>query len=55
MYWIHISVAVSMVIIEVPYGKWSHLAYRPLAAYLAAVRKHAVTAEVTKPAFATQL
>jgi ferredoxin len=54
MYWIHISIAVSMVIVEVPYGKWSHLAYRPLAAYLAAVRKHAVTAEVVKPAFATQ-
>lgn len=41
MYVIHLAVAVPMLIIEVPFGKWSHLFYRPLAIFLANVRQKA--------------
>lgn len=41
MYVIHLAVAVPMLVIEVPFGKWSHLFYRPLAVFLTAVRKKA--------------
>jgi Fe-S oxidoreductase len=41
MYVIHLAVAVPMLIIEVPFGKWSHLFYRPLAIFLANVRDKA--------------
>jgi quinone-modifying oxidoreductase, subunit QmoC len=42
MYVIHLAVAVPMLIIEVPFGKWSHLFYRPLAIFLAAVKDKAL-------------
>ena len=41
MYVIHLAIAVPMLVIEVPFGKWSHLFYRPLAAYLSIVREKA--------------
>ena len=41
MYVIHLAIAVPMLIIEVPFGKWSHLFYRPLAIFLANVREKA--------------
>ncbi|MGD9042474.1 MAG: heterodisulfide reductase-related iron-sulfur binding cluster [Desulfobacterales bacterium] len=41
MYVIHLAVAVPMLIIEVPFGKWSHLFYRPLAIFLATVKEKA--------------
>ena len=41
MYVIHLAVAVPMLIVEVPFGKWSHLFYRPLAIFLATVREKA--------------
>jgi heterodisulfide reductase subunit C/quinone-modifying oxidoreductase subunit QmoC len=41
MYTVHIAIAVPMLAVEVPFGKWAHLLYRPLAIYLAAVRKEA--------------
>jgi len=37
MYVIHLMIAVPMLAIEVPFGKWQHLAFRPMAQYLAAV------------------
>jgi ferredoxin len=37
-YTVHIAVAVPMLVVEVPFGKWAHLLYRPLAIYVAAVR-----------------
>ena len=40
-YVIHMAIAVPMLVVEVPFGKWSHLAYRPLAVYLDAVREEA--------------
>jgi Fe-S oxidoreductase len=42
MYVIHLAVAVPMLIIEVPFGKWSHLFYRPLAIFLATVREKTI-------------
>ncbi|MBI5883121.1 MAG: hypothetical protein HZB91_08460 [Elusimicrobia bacterium] len=40
-YFAHMMVAVPMLTVEVPFGKWAHIAYRPLAAYFQAVRKNA--------------
>ncbi len=42
MYVIHLAIAVPMLVIEVPFGKWSHLFYRPLAIFLTTVREKAV-------------
>jgi nitrate reductase gamma subunit len=39
LYIIHIMVAVPMLILEVPFAKWAHLAYRPLVIYLMRVRE----------------
>ncbi len=33
MYVIHMAILVPMLVVEVPFSKWSHLAYRPLAIY----------------------
>jgi hypothetical protein len=41
MYVIHLMIAVSMLVIEVPFGKWAHLAYRPLVIYLMRVKERA--------------
>ena len=38
----HLSLVVPMLALEVPFSKWSHLAYRPLAMYLAQVRATAL-------------
>jgi len=51
MYVIHMMIAVPMLVIEVPFGKWAHLAYRPLSAYLQEVRKHAQPSEVKVKSF----
>lgn len=40
-YMIHLMIAVPMLVVMVPFGKWSHLLYRPLALYLLAVQKKA--------------
>jgi len=37
MYMVHLAIAVPMLAVEVPFGKWAHLIYRPLAIYVAAV------------------
>jgi ferredoxin len=41
IYVIHLSAMVPMLVLEVPFGKWSHLAYRPLAIYLERVQARA--------------
>jgi ferredoxin len=41
LYVIHLMIAVPMLVVEVPFGKWSHLFYRPLALYLLAVQTKA--------------
>jgi hypothetical protein len=40
-YVVHLMGVVPMLVLEVPFGKWSHMAYRPLAKYLAAVQAEA--------------
>jgi len=40
-YVIHLAVAVPMLVIEVPFGKWSHLFYRPLAIFLTTLKEKA--------------
>jgi hypothetical protein len=41
-YVIHLVILVPMIMIEVPFSKWSHLAYRPFSIYIAALKKSAV-------------
>jgi ferredoxin len=41
MYLVHLMVAVPMLAVEVPFGKWAHMLYRPLAIYLSAVQARA--------------
>lgn len=41
MYAIHLAIAVPMLVIEVPFGKWSHLFYRPLAIFLSTIKEKA--------------
>lgn len=38
LYVIHMMIAVPMLVIEVPFSKWSHMLYRPLAIYLTRLR-----------------
>jgi ferredoxin len=38
-YTVHMAIAVPMLVVEVPFGKWAHLVYRPLAIYVAAVTR----------------
>jgi ferredoxin len=40
-YVIHLAIVVPMLVVEVPFGKWGHMFYRPFAAYLAAVKQGA--------------
>ncbi|NMC19595.1 MAG: 4Fe-4S ferredoxin [Thermogutta sp.] len=49
MYIVHLAVAVPMLVVEVPFGKWSHLAYRPLALYLLAIQSRLEEAEAALP------
>jgi quinone-modifying oxidoreductase, subunit QmoC len=38
----HMAILVPMILIEVPFSKWSHLAYRPFAVYFQRLKKNAV-------------
>ncbi len=38
----HMAVLVPMILIEVPFSKWSHLAYRPFAVYFTQLKKYAI-------------
>lgn len=40
-YVIHLAFVAPFLIVQVPFGKWSHMLYRPLAVYLTAVREKA--------------
>ncbi len=42
IYVIHMMIAVPMLVLEVPFAKWAHLLYRPLAIYLLRVRQRAM-------------
>jgi len=41
IYVIHLMIAGPMLIVEVPFGKWSHMLYRPLAVYFTTVKEKA--------------
>jgi ferredoxin len=45
-YVVHLMIAVPMLVVEVPFGKWQHLVLRPVAAYLVAVREAGARARV---------
>jgi quinone-modifying oxidoreductase subunit QmoC len=45
LYIIHLMVAVPMLLLEVPFAKWAHLAYRPLVIYLLGVREQYLAQE----------
>jgi Fe-S oxidoreductase len=47
-YVVHLAIAVPMLAVEVPFGKWSHLFYRPLALFLTSVKKRAREATEVK-------
>ena len=38
-YMLHMAIAVPMLVVEVPFGKWAHLLYRPLGMYVAEVKR----------------
>jgi hypothetical protein len=38
IYVIHMIVAIPMLVLEVPFAKWAHLAYRPVVLFLLRVR-----------------
>ncbi len=41
IYLIHMLVAIPMLVVEVPFSKWSHLVYRPMALYFDNLKKSA--------------
>jgi quinone-modifying oxidoreductase subunit QmoC len=45
LYVIHLMIAVPMLVIEVPFAKWTHQLYRPLMLYLMKVKANASKAE----------
>jgi ferredoxin len=49
-YAVHLVIAVAMLAVEVPFGKWAHLAFRPLAVYFQAVKKRALEQQVPEKA-----
>jgi len=49
-YVVHLAIAVPMLVVEVPFGKWSHLLYRPLAQYLQVVQERLVPVGVEQEA-----
>ena len=51
MYVLHLAVLVPMILVEVPFSKWSHLAYRPFAIYFSKLKKAAVKKEVYQREF----
>jgi ferredoxin len=44
LYLAHMMGVVPMLVLEVPFSKWAHMAYRPLAMYFAEVQTDAITA-----------
>jgi len=47
-YIVHLMAVVPMLVLEVPFGKWAHMVYRPMAVYLAQVRVHAAEQAAVK-------
>jgi quinone-modifying oxidoreductase subunit QmoC len=51
-YVVHLALMVPMLVLEVPFGKWSHLAYRPFAIYLQTVKEKALKQQADREALA---
>ena len=51
-YAIHLMIAVPMLVVEVPFGHWSHMIYRPMALYFLAVQARALDEQKAKEALA---
>jgi ferredoxin len=51
-YVIHLVVLTPMLMLEVPFGKWAHLAYRPFAIYFQAVKAKAIEHQAAQAALA---
>jgi len=49
IYVIHLAIAVPLLVLEVPFMKWAHLMYRPLALYLKAVKEDAGAVRPERP------
>lgn len=49
-YAVHLVIAVAMLAVEVPFGKWAHLLFRPLAVYFQAVHERAVQQQAPQEA-----
>ncbi len=47
-YIIHLAILVPMICIEVPFSKWSHLAYRPFAVYFSEMKKSEILKEMNE-------
>ena len=47
-YAVHLAIAVPMLVVEMPFGRWSHMIYRPLALYFQAVMEKASCRETGK-------
>jgi ferredoxin len=41
-YAVHLAITVPLLLIELPFGKWSHVMYRPLALYFQSVKERAM-------------
>jgi quinone-modifying oxidoreductase, subunit QmoC len=52
-YALHMAILVPMIVIEVPFSKWSHLAYRPFAIYFYRLKKRARTEMAIQNSLAT--
>ncbi|MEA3336648.1 MAG: 4Fe-4S dicluster domain-containing protein [Chloroflexota bacterium] len=53
IYVIHLAILVPMLVLEVPFGKWSHLAYRPCAIYFQAVKEKALVRQAAETEMAS--
>lgn len=47
-YALHLIIAVPMLVVEVPFGKWAHLLYRPLAIYFQTVKEKALQEQLAR-------
>lgn len=57
LYLVHMMGVVPMLVLEVPFSKWSHLAYRPLAMYFSELQAEAIREreQAARPAPAPQI
>jgi ferredoxin len=47
-YALHLAISVPMLVVEMPFGRWSHMIYRPLALYFQSVKDKASALESRK-------